>query len=82
MHVLESKSLHWQQNRAIALEWSGAILGMSGSLIMSVNQPWSKWAWAIWLVSNLLLLFYALWHRRHILGLPPAGDVFQTLSAR
>ncbi len=28
------------------------------------------------------LLFYALWHRRHILGLEPAGDVFQTLSAR
>ncbi|HVZ08478.1 asparagine synthase (glutamine-hydrolyzing) [Rhodopila sp.] len=28
------------------------------------------------------LLFYALWHRRHILGLPPQGDVFETLSAR
>jgi asparagine synthase (glutamine-hydrolysing) len=27
------------------------------------------------------LLFYALWHRRHILGLLPAGDVFETLSA-
>ena len=27
-----------------------------------------------------LLLFYALWHRRHILGLTPAGDVFETLS--
>jgi asparagine synthase (glutamine-hydrolysing) len=27
------------------------------------------------------LLFYALWHRRHILGLPPAGDVFDTLRA-
>jgi asparagine synthase (glutamine-hydrolysing) len=27
------------------------------------------------------LLFYALWHRRHILGLPPAGDVFETLRA-
>jgi asparagine synthase (glutamine-hydrolysing) len=27
------------------------------------------------------LLFYALWHRRHILGLRPAGDVFATLSA-
>ena len=26
------------------------------------------------------LLFYALWHRRHILGLPPAGDVFETLA--
>jgi asparagine synthase (glutamine-hydrolysing) len=29
-----------------------------------------------------LLLFYALWHRRHIQGLPPAGDVFETLAAR
>jgi asparagine synthase (glutamine-hydrolysing) len=28
------------------------------------------------------LLFYALWHRRHILGLPPAGDVFETLGTR
>jgi len=28
------------------------------------------------------LLFYALWHRRHILGLPPSGDVFETLAAR
>ena len=27
------------------------------------------------------LLFYALWHRRHILGLQPAGDVFATLAA-
>jgi asparagine synthase (glutamine-hydrolysing) len=27
------------------------------------------------------LLFYALWHRRHILGLRPAGDVFATLAA-
>lgn len=28
------------------------------------------------------LLFYALWHRRHIEGLRPAGDVFETLAAR
>jgi asparagine synthase (glutamine-hydrolysing) len=28
------------------------------------------------------LLFYALWHRRHILGLEPAGDVFETLGTR
>ncbi len=26
------------------------------------------------------LLFYALWHRTHILGLPHQGDVFETLS--
>ncbi len=28
------------------------------------------------------LLFYALWHRRHIAGLVPCGDVFDTLAAR
>jgi asparagine synthase (glutamine-hydrolysing) len=27
------------------------------------------------------LLFYALWHRRHILGLPPSGDTFETLAS-
>ena len=27
------------------------------------------------------LLFYALWHRRHIDGRQPAGDVFETLAA-
>jgi asparagine synthase (glutamine-hydrolysing) len=27
------------------------------------------------------LLFYALWHRRHILLRPPEGDVFETLAA-
>lgn len=26
------------------------------------------------------LLFYALWHRRHILGVTPVGDVFETLA--
>jgi len=29
-----------------------------------------------------ILLFYAMWHRRHILGLAPEGDVFECLSAR
>jgi asparagine synthase (glutamine-hydrolysing) len=28
-----------------------------------------------------VLLFYALWHRRHMLGIKPVGDVFETLSA-
>ena len=31
-------------------------------------------AFAAW-----ILLFYALWHRRHILGLEPDGDVFENL---
>jgi asparagine synthase (glutamine-hydrolysing) len=29
-----------------------------------------------------ILLFYALWHRTHILGLAPCGDVFETLAIR
>jgi len=28
-----------------------------------------------------VLLFYALWHRRHIEGIIPEGDVFEVLSA-
>jgi asparagine synthase (glutamine-hydrolysing) len=28
------------------------------------------------------LLFYALWHRRHILGRDPGGDVFETLAEK
>jgi asparagine synthase (glutamine-hydrolysing) len=27
-----------------------------------------------------VLLFFALWHRRNILGLEPQGDVFETLA--
>ncbi|HJS85283.1 MAG TPA: asparagine synthase (glutamine-hydrolyzing) [Acetobacteraceae bacterium] len=33
-------------------------------------------------MASWMLLFYALWHRRHILGLPADGDVFETLAAR
>jgi asparagine synthase (glutamine-hydrolysing) len=29
-----------------------------------------------------VLLFYALWHRRHVLGLDACGDVFETLAER
>ncbi|MFQ5939404.1 MAG: asparagine synthase (glutamine-hydrolyzing) [Alphaproteobacteria bacterium] len=28
------------------------------------------------------LLFYALWHRYHVLGLEPEGDAFETLAAK
>ena len=29
-----------------------------------------------------LLLFYGLWHQRHMLGVAPGGDVFETLDAK
>jgi asparagine synthase (glutamine-hydrolysing) len=31
-------------------------------------------------LARWVLLFYALWHRRHILGLDPADDVLETLA--
>ncbi len=43
------------------------------ALFAHIDQP--RDGFAAW-----KLLFYALWHRRHILGLPPAGDVFETLA--
>lgn len=44
------------------------------SLFQNVGN--SRAGFAAW-----LLLFYALWHRRHILGLMPEGDVFESLRA-
>ena len=45
------------------------------ALFRAIAEP--REGFAAW-----LLLFYALWHRRHIVGLPPAGDVFETLGTR
>ncbi len=32
------------------------------------------------MMAAWVLLFFALWHRHHVLGAPPVGDVFDTLS--
>ncbi|HCX13918.1 MAG TPA: asparagine synthase (glutamine-hydrolyzing) [Rhodospirillaceae bacterium] len=48
------------------------IPGKVEALFSGVNKMSGQAAW--------VLLFYALWHRRHILGLIPEGDVFETLS--
>ncbi len=39
------------------------------------REPGGRAGHAAW-----ILLFYALWHRRHVRGRPPAGDVFDCLS--
>ena len=44
------------------------------TLFAAAGRKRGKAAWT--------LLFYALWHRRHILGLAPEGDVLETLSTR
>ena len=48
-----------------------------GAVETLFRMPCKRNGFAAW-----TLLFYALWHRCHILGLPPQGDVFETLAAR
>lgn len=37
-------------------EWGGAFLAIAGALILSMNRPWSRFAWPVWILSNLLLV--------------------------
>ena len=46
--------------------------GSVEALFANVNKRNGAAAWT--------LLFYALWHRRHIIGERASGDVFQALS--
>jgi hypothetical protein len=41
------------------VEWLGAILGVLGSLMMSMNRRYSRYAWYPWIASNLLLMVFA-----------------------
>jgi asparagine synthase (glutamine-hydrolysing) len=50
---------------------------LPGSVEALFHQPDKRCGFAAW-----TLLFYALWHRRHIRGLLPVGDVFETLNAK
>lgn len=37
-------------------EWSGALLAVSGALVMSMCRQWSWYAWPLWILSNVLLI--------------------------
>lgn len=37
-------------------EWAGALVAIAGALVMSMNRRWSRHAWALWILSNLLLM--------------------------
>ncbi len=74
-------------------EWIAGRGGALGSLV--ARQPGIEEACQVAAVERLFanpgkksgkaawtLLFYALWHQRHILGIPAGGDVFATLSQK
>jgi hypothetical protein len=52
------------------LEWTGAILGVVGAYMLAENRPGSRYAWPIWIGSNLCLLTYFLMiHSWGVLGM-------------
>lgn len=42
------------------LEWLGAIFGVAGNILLAVNLPESKWAFVIFVASNVCLITYAI----------------------
>lgn len=34
------------------LEYGGAAAGITGTILIASNTPWSKWAWPIWVLSS------------------------------
>jgi asparagine synthase (glutamine-hydrolysing) len=62
----------------LAADEAVAELVPPGAVAALLRAPLGKHqAFAAW-----TLLFYALWHRRHVRGLRADGDVFETLGAR
>ena len=37
-------------------EWTGVLLAIAGALVMSMNRSYSRHAWLLWTLSNLLLI--------------------------
>lgn len=41
-------------------EWAGCALGILGAVLVAVKSPHARWAWVLWLVSNLSWTAYGL----------------------
>lgn len=42
------------------LEYGGAAAGITGTVLIASNTPWSKWAWPIWVLSSSAVATVAL----------------------
>lgn len=43
-------------------EWSGCVLGITGAMLVAVQSPQARWAFVLWLISNLSWTIYGWWH--------------------
>ena len=47
-------------NTKSLLEWSGCATGLAGAFVLAMNQPWSGWGWALFLLSNVAWIAFGL----------------------
>lgn len=60
------------------LEWFGAITGVIAGLLIALNLPHSKWGYAIYIVSNLALLWFAF--KKQLYGILTMQLVYFVIS--
>lgn len=57
----------------VPLEWAGSALGISGAWLMAARKTSARYAWTLWIGSNLCLILFALGHQH-------MGLLFQQLA--
>jgi hypothetical protein len=60
------------------IEWLAALFGILGSWMLAQNKPWSRWAWPIWVVSNVMWVGFALYI--HAWGVLMQNGVFMAVN--
>ena len=40
-------------------EWSGALFGMLGSLLLATHGPWARYGWLAYLAANITMGLFA-----------------------
>jgi len=40
------------------IEWTATILSLAGAIMLSTNMTGARWAWPVWLVSNIFWIWF------------------------
>lgn len=44
----------------VAMEWSGAALGLMGAFLLSLNSSFSRYGWPLFLLSNFMWIGFGI----------------------
>ena len=61
-------------------EWLGALTGLTGSALLSLNDDWSRWGFVVYLVSNLCWFVFGIRNRAWGLVLMQVGFTMTSLN--